>query len=312
MKRILIVDQTRDRSAIAAARALHADGWTVGTGGWRPTLVTHSRCAERYHPIEEAEGDEDRFIADIARAVREAAYDVVLCNYDVGLLVLSRRRAEVAPAVVPYPAHEVVERSFDKLAFTHAAQEAGLAVPRTVPATDEALDGWEGPVVVKARLHVPTRFGTGVFASAVEAGPFVAEMRAGGGQPLLQERIGGQLGAVVVVADRDSKVVAELHQVCDRSWPAGAGITARARAVPIDPERSRRVREMIRTTGWSGLAEVEFLLDEDGTPRFTDFNGRVYGGIALAHRAGVNVAATWARVGAGLPVPPPPRPRVGA
>ena len=75
----------------------------------------------------------------------------------VVVLVLSRRRAEIAPAIVPYAAHEIVERSFDKLAFTRAAQTAGLAVPRTEEADEAALAAWDGPVVVKARLHAPTR-----------------------------------------------------------------------------------------------------------------------------------------------------------
>ena len=82
-------------------------------------------------------------------------YEVVFCAYDVGLLVLSRRREEVAPAIVPYAAHEVVERSFDKLEFTRAAEAVGLAVPRTEQASEEALAAWQGPVVVKARIHVP-------------------------------------------------------------------------------------------------------------------------------------------------------------
>src|SRR6478752_869817 len=100
--RALLVDQSRDRSALAAARMLHADGWEVGTGAWRESIASTSSITGRHHHIEEAEGDEE----------------VVFCNYDVGLLILSRRREEIAPAVVPYARHEVVQRSFDKLAFT--------------------------------------------------------------------------------------------------------------------------------------------------------------------------------------------------
>ena len=149
--RALIVDQSRDRSALAAARMLRADGWEVGTGSWRASIASTSTATGPHHRIEEAETDEDRFIADIAAAVRAENYEVVFCIYDVGLLVLSRRRAEVAPAVVPYAAHEIVERSFDKLAFTQAALAAGLAVPRTEEADEASLAAWHGPVVVKAK-----------------------------------------------------------------------------------------------------------------------------------------------------------------
>jgi predicted ATP-grasp superfamily ATP-dependent carboligase len=310
--RALIVDQSRDRSALAAARMLHADGWEVGTGAWRPSIASSSSLTGRHHQVEEAETDEDRFIADIATAVRAGGYEIVFCNYDVGVLVLSRRRAEIAPAIVPYAAHEIVERSFDKLAFTRAAQAVGLAVPKTEEANDETLAAWRGPVMVKARIHAPTRYETRRFESAELAAPHAAELRARGAQPLLQECITGQLGAVVVVVDRNGDVAAEVQQRCDRSWPAEAGVTARARTIEPDAELSARVGELVRQLEWFGLAEVEYLLDDRGVPRFTDFNGRFYGGIALAGHAGVNVAATWARLATGRPVAPLAPQRVGA
>jgi predicted ATP-grasp superfamily ATP-dependent carboligase len=310
--RALIVDQARDRASLVAARMLRADGWEVGTAAYTRSTVSRSGATGAHHHVEEAETDEDRFIADIAAAVRVGGYEVIFCSYDVGLLVLSRRRAEVAPAIVPYGPHEVVERSFDKLAFTRAAEAAGLAVPRTEEASEQALVSWSGPVVVKARIHVPTRHETRRFPDAEAARPFVAQMRAEGGEPLLQECITGQLGAVVVVVDRDGHVVAEVQQRCDRYWPAEAGVTARARTVEPDRELSARVAELVRDIGWFGLGEIEYLLDERGVPRFTELNGRFYGGMALAGRAGVNVAAAWARLATDRPLGPIAPARVGA
>ncbi len=311
--RALIVDQGRDRASLAAARMLHADGWTVGTGAAERSTVSRSAATAQHHHVEEAEVDEDAFVADVARAAREGAYEVVFVSYDVGLLVLSRRREEIAPAIVPYAAHDVVERAFDKLEFTRAAERAGLAVPATVQASDEELAAWRGPVVVKARMHVPVRYETRRFADATSASPFVAQLRDEGADPLLQEVIGGRLGAVVVVADRDGNVVAEVQQRCERFWPAEAGVTARARTVEPDAGLSAGVEALVRDLGWFGLAEVEYLLDTDGVPRFTELNGRFYGGMALAAHAGVNVAATWARLATDRPLPGPvPPARVGA
>jgi predicted ATP-grasp superfamily ATP-dependent carboligase len=307
-----LVDQSRDRATLVAARGLAAAGFGVATGAWRKSLASYSRYVDRHHEVHECEDDEDRFIADIATAVREGGYDVVFCTYDVGLLVLSRRRSEIAPAIVPYGSHEVVERSFDKLAFSNAVEAAGLAVPLTEEASEAALAAWRGPVVVKARIHAPTRYETRRFADAEQAAPFAAELRALGAQPLLQECITGQLGAVVVVVDHGGEVVAEVQQRCDRSWPADAGVTARARTITPDVELSMRIHELVRQMEWFGLAEVEYLLDDRGVPRFTDFNGRFYGGMALAGRAGINVAGAWALLAVGRPVAPLAPQRVGA
>src|ERR1700679_998786 len=113
--RALVVDQSRDRATLVAVRSLAAAGFTVGTGAYKPSFASTSRHAQRHYTGRECEDDEDRFVADIAAAVQEGGYDVVFCSYDVGLLTLSRRRAEIEPAVWPYAPHEVVRRAFDKL-----------------------------------------------------------------------------------------------------------------------------------------------------------------------------------------------------
>src|SRR5579883_1802877 len=124
--RALLVDQSRDRATLVAARCLARAGYEVATGAVAPSFAGTSRLAGRHHLIHECEDDEDRFVADVARAVADGGYDVVFCSYDVGLLVLSRRRSEIAPAVFPYAPHAVVERAFDKLELVRLADVAGL------------------------------------------------------------------------------------------------------------------------------------------------------------------------------------------
>ncbi len=133
--RALLIDQSRDRSTLVAARCLALAGYTVGTGAWEPSFASISRYARRHHTIRECTEGEDLFIADVAAAVREGGYEIVFCAYEAGLMALSRRREEIAPAVWPYAEHPVVERAFDKLELYHAARAAGLRAPHTEPAT---------------------------------------------------------------------------------------------------------------------------------------------------------------------------------
>jgi predicted ATP-grasp superfamily ATP-dependent carboligase len=292
--RVLLVDQSRDRATLVAARNLARAGFTVGTGAWKPSFASTSRYAHRHHEIHECEGDEDRFVADIATAVKEGGYDIVFCSYDIGLLTLSRRRSEIAPALWPYAPLSVVQRAFDKLDLARSAQAAGLHAPHTKLADDRALAGWQGPVVVKARTHAPKRFATGVFASAAQGRELVNQIRSEGGEPLLQERMTGRMGAVAVVVGRDGQVITEVHQQALHTWPADAGDTVRGQIVAVDPELSRGVRALVKDLGWLGLVQVEFMRDRDGAPHITDFNGRFYGSMALATGAGVNLPALWA------------------
>jgi hypothetical protein len=292
--RALLVDQSRDRATLVAVRSLAAAGYEVGTGSREPGLAGRSRHAGRHHEVHECEEDEDRFVADIAAAVKEGGYDIVFCTYDIGLLTLSRRRADIAPAVWPYASAEVVERAFDKLDLVEAVHAAGLQAPRTEPATEAALASWPGSVVVKARKHAPTRFDTGLFATAADGRALAQQIRDEGGEPLLQEQMRGRMGAVVVVVGRDGGIAAEIHQEAVHTWPPEAGDTVRGRIIDPDPELSQGVRALVDDLGWFGLAQVEFVRDDQGTPRITDFNGRFYGSMALATGAGANLPGLWA------------------
>jgi len=103
-----------------------------------------------------------------------------------------------------------------------AAGKAGVVVPATEPASEEALASLDGPAIVKARLHV--QLGTGVRPPRLDTvmastrprrrrGP--AEIRMAGGEPLLQELVPGSLVEVALIADGDGALLVEVHQVAE-------------------------------------------------------------------------------------------------
>jgi predicted ATP-grasp superfamily ATP-dependent carboligase len=171
---------------------------------------------------------------------------------------------------------------------------------------------WTGPAVVKARVHVPKRFDTGVFASTTQGRELIEQIRAEGGRPLLQEPMSGRMGAVVVVVGRDGEIAAEIHQEAVHTWPPEAGDTVRGRIVSPDPDLSRGVRALIADLGWLGLTQIEFVRDAEGTPQITDFNGRFYGSMALATGTGANLPALWANQALGRGGALTRQPREGA
>jgi hypothetical protein len=141
-------------------------------------------------------------------------------------------------AIVPYAAHEVVTRAFDKLTLAEAATRAGFGVPLTLPAQHGAsLLRDKGPVVVKARLHAPARNATAPrewtprsLPRAAVAIQRAAQIRAAGGDPILQEVIDGDLMAYSAVTDRDAKVITAVQQEAERAWPP-ARASAHVRAL---------------------------------------------------------------------------------
>lgn len=302
----LILEDGLSRQALTASRALGRADWTVGVGAELARgMAASSRSTSSDHRVPAPEHDLDGFIAATNEAITAVGYDLVFGARDVELLALSSRRHELETEL-PYPPHERVVRALDKLELATAAQRVGIASPATRPATDDAIAQVDRPVVVKARLHAPldgvprpARVETTLARTAAQAGARAREIRSQGGEPLLQEALPGALEEVAVVADREGRLAARVHQTVQRVSAPGAGVAVRATTRAPDEGLMDRIRALIAELGWWGLAELQFIVGPEGEHRLIDFNGRFYGSLALAIGAGVNLPAIWASVALG-------------
>jgi predicted ATP-grasp superfamily ATP-dependent carboligase len=71
------------------------------------------------------------------------------------------------------------------------------------------------------------------------------------------------------------------------------GGSAYAETIPPDDELERGVGRFLQLVDWSGLFQVQFIQDERGEHYLIDFNPRVYGSLALAVAAGLNLLDIW-------------------
>lgn len=308
--RALVVEQGWSRGALAAVRALAAGGWTVGVaapgaGGlaWCSLAVRHRHLAAG------ASDGPGAFLGAVADVVRRGRYDVVFGAGEAELLALSAGREQL-PAVFPHAAHDVVLRAVDKAHLSEAATAVGLGVPDVITAED--VPDERTPAVVKARLHArpdvagaPPRIDTTVVVGRTAVLERARQIRAVGGDPQVQRFHTGTLVAWSAVRGPDG-VVAESLQEAARIWPPGAGASCRAVTVPLGPsvtgptaDLARRCAELLDALGWLGLAELQLLVGADGLPRLIDLNGRFYGSLSLAVRAGANLPAVWADLAVG-------------
>jgi ATP-grasp domain len=297
--RALLIDEGRDRASLVAARELIAAGWSVGTAAPIPSLASRARGVEAFHLLPGLEGDGAEFATAAVAAMADGAYEVVFPAWEDAVLVLAERREELA-GVLPFAGREVLLRSTDKGEVTRIATEVGLDVPRTVVADPAALAAWEGPLVLKPASHFCS---AERFPDAAAAAPRAAEIAAAGVTPLAQELVAGELMAFAAVADRDGKLVSVSQQRAEHVWPTEVGVTARGVTIPIDPVLRERVAALIERLGWFGLFQIQFLVVGDRAC-LIDFNGRWYGSMALAIKAGADHPATWAGLALGLPVSP--------
>jgi predicted ATP-grasp superfamily ATP-dependent carboligase len=324
MRVLIVATGWNNRGALVTSRALAKAGWEVGcaTADVRGLLAASRSISQLYRappPMADLEG----FMEATGSAILARSYEAVLPSSDAETLALSALRDRL-PIPLPYPAHDAVLGAFDKLELTRMAANCGIGVPWTTRATEEAVDAVDGPVVVKVRFHwtpgsvgMPARWRTYVCANREEARRRVAEMRAAGGDPLLQQVVRGPLLHCHVLIDRGGRLITAVQQRSEPvtqtplTWPPGAGVRVRSVTVPPDRELVEKVAMLLRRLGWVGFVGLMFILGADRVPRLVDFNGRIPMSFQQSIAACPTLPDLWARVAAGQPIGAVPVARTG-
>jgi predicted ATP-grasp superfamily ATP-dependent carboligase len=236
----------------------------------------------------------------VAIAVRRGA-DVVLPGTEGALRAITGREDTFPSGVVVGTAsQEALDRAMDKIALATLAAQAGLDSLPTVEVSSRDLDERAAdvplPGVAKPRASASARpDGSVGLASARMVDTLDDVRRLLEANPnerwLVQSRVEGTLGAIGGVA-WEGRMVCAVHQVSPRIWPRHQGITAFGVTVAPDRDRERGVARLLEAVGWSGIYGLQFLLAE-GRAYPIDLNPRMYGSIALAIAAGLNLPAIW-------------------
>jgi len=250
-------------------------------------------------------------VAAVARAAARLNVAAVLPGTDMGLVALSTARAAFPSGVALGTADpETVRRATDKVELERLAADAGLVMPPTMHTTRAEVESGiavELPAMVKAaRTRTPTENGfasSSVHRATTRAELLDAVRTIPGDTVLIQSALEDELTASSGVAWR-GEVVAMAHQVSRRVFPPQCGITAFAETVSPDPIVETGVRQLMDALGWSGIFQAQFVLSH-GVSYLIDLNPRMYGSLALAVAAGLNLPAIWADLLLGRP------PRVG-
>jgi predicted ATP-grasp superfamily ATP-dependent carboligase len=246
----------------------------------------------------------------VVAAIERLGITVVIPGTEQDLIAISSSADSVLRSAAGVPGLDVVLRITDKTAVYHQAAELGLQVPDTKIIDRGRLlevSTAEFPLIVKPIRSARARAGGGLIRTDARLITSRDQLRwivddLEDGRWLVQSQLDGPLGAVCGVA-LAGQVVTAVHQVSRRVWPPGAGVSAFAETVPADSALEGDVARLIDALGWSGIFQAQFIHDEHG-PRLIDVNPRVYGSLALATAAGVNLPAIWAALVTGSQVEP--------
>jgi hypothetical protein len=310
---------TRRRVLIGFAEALAAPEVAASLLGAGYEVVAFSRegvCPALRHrhdvrvvEVPPPEHDVAAALGALAKLPGDLGLDAVMPLDDVSLLLCDRVLAG-SDVVVVGPRGPLAQLALDKRRQMEAATAAGLHVPEWCEVDLEAgpPPGWEYPFVVKPIAAVEE--GTGglrrLSPRPIHSDREMAEVAVAWGPltpAVCQRWVHGVGQGVFGLSEQSGVALLSAHHRIRMMNPAGSGSSA-CRATPVPPDVTAPIDALLRAAGWHGLFMVELLRDRDGTLWFMELNGRAWGSMALARRAGFEYPA-WAVAEAVDGVAPP-------
>lgn len=305
---VLLVDDA-GYGVLAAVRALRAAGYApwLAVNETR-TYAACSRATAGTVPVPDPGSDGEGFVGKLAAAARRLSVAAVLPSAEVHFFVLAGREADFPRIALGAPSRASVERATDKDLLPELVAAAGLRTPPTakvVRGDSETMGAFGFPAIVKPlRSRIRNPDGT-VSAHSVRCVFSVEQAEEAlealpGGEGLVQPYISGSLVSVSGVSWKGELVCAQ-HQFSVRIWPVLAGVSSYAQTIPPNPELKQSVGRLLRVIGWSGLFQAQFICDPHGEHYLIDINPRIYGSLALAVAAGLNLPGIWVDLLLGRP-----------
>ena len=265
-------------------------------GSW--TALRHCRGATIIE-VTAPEQDAEAAVTDLLGVLGRGEFEGLMPLDDAAVMLCDRAVQRGAQIAVVGPTGEQARLALDKSLQVAAAIRAGFDVPptRVVQSADEVLGLEQLPVILKAAQVVAVHDGSLVRGSGHVCGNRaeleVAVRRWGGRGPLLaQPLITGVGEGLFGIASAAGITALSAHRRIRMANPQGSGSSA-CETATVDPELARCAEAMLTEIGWTGMFMLEFLRDRDGTAWFMELNGRPWGSMALARRAGLEYPA-WA------------------
>lgn len=308
MSRALVLDG-RTLSSLAVARSLGRRGYAVDCGEtFRHNVTAFSKYVDETVRYPSAAASPEACYHAILSALHRREYDLLVPTRDATTRLVSEHRAELSEHTNVYvAAPDVMETFLDKAETIKLARECDVPTPRTYfpEECDPAAirDDADYPLLIRPRDSAGSRGITrvetpGEFDRAYDA------VASAFGTPMVQEFVekSGYTTACVLL-DGDGEALATFSYERRKEYPLSGGPTVVG--VSTDDERAKQyARRLLGAGDWKGPAEVEFIVDREGTPRLLEVNPRFWMPVQLAISAGVDFPYYLSELACGREVAP--------
>ena len=305
---VLVLDGDKVH-ALDIVRCLGRAGLRVTVGASTPAAIAfRSRYTHARLIYPRPDEFPDRFVTWLAEALRATPFDLVVPVTDLTVVPLSMEAARFRGlSVVAAESWDNLEAVRDKDRTIALARSLDVPVPPASTTVSHAgqltplLSSLTFPVVTK-----PARSATwstaGFHASpamyAFDGAQLLQQVErlTPAGPVLIQQYIPG-IGVGLEVLARDGQILQSFqHQRLHELPLTGGGSTYRM-SVPVDPVLLEYGRRLMGALRWTGVAMIEFKTDRvTGRATLLEINGRFWGSLPLASRAGMRFATDLYRM----------------
>lgn len=323
MNRSILITDGDERSALAAVRSLGAAGHRVyvcSSSG--RSIAGASRHARAERAVAPSLATPTQFAHDLKSLTSEWGIDTMLPMTEQAFNAIFANSALFADVMIPGPTSGQFHAISDKQLVMNAAAACGLGVPaQIVVNAPGALKTHEAelefPLVIKPARSVTHKNGLQIKLGVIHCRDRDALRTALDRLPsvayplLLQRRIVGP-GIGVFLLLWNGRVVARFAHRRLREKPPSGGVSVYRESIAADPDLVERSRRLLERFCWSGVAMIEYKVEEKtGTPFIMEINGRFWGSLQLAIDAGVDFPRLLVACASGETVSGPEKYKVG-
>lgn len=291
-KKILVTDG-RSLAALAIVRSLGEKGFEVHCGeDFRLNLTSFSKYVKKSWVYPSPDRNPDAFIEEIKRIAQKENFAMIIPIRDATTLLLARHAEELSQITNLYVAdYATIKLLQDKGETLKVARTCGIPHPLTFFPEEmsiaDIIQNLPQPALVRARISSGSRGIAYVDRKDAFLEKYTA-IKKEYGEPIIQEYVKKRsYCSVCILLDDHSNEVASFTYEKVKEYPISGGPTVVGYS-SNNPEAKNYAAQLLKKVGWKGVAEADFMIDQNGVPVLLEINPRFWMPLNLAIKSGVD------------------------
>lgn len=298
----VLITNALPRMSLAVARSLGKRGISVNLAETtRCTPAMFSKYCTRSLIYPSPSKSEELFFNWLERFLQDNLIDVMFPMDDdiMEIAVRHKDKLQTLTRLILPPAESYLIAR-DKGSAGEIARRAGIKCPETIIIDNldilkDLANDLDYPVLIKPRLSSGSR-GITLVNEKKDFLETYLNIHSFFPYPLVQKYIAkAQKYGVGVLYNNEHELRVSFVQKEVRHYPVEIGTSVVQEGVYY-PELVEQVKALFQHLPWSGIAEVEFLVDEKGQAYFMEINPRFWGSVHNAVLAGIDFPWLWYRL----------------